>query len=1311
MRGLLSSGLPALLGVVLSLNAFGQSTNATLGGTVQDVTGAFIPGVTITATNTGTGIVTTVITNEAGAYQFASLQPGTYELKADLTGFQPAVAREFQLGGAQQARFNFRLQVGAVAQSVEVSVAADALLATSSASVGTVLPEYKVRDLPLAVRDVFGLVSATAGVQGSGSLIGNFAGGRLGAVNTMRDGMNVSAGRFENGAWSLTYTSPDLVEEVKVVVAPVDAQTSRGSGQVSMVTRSGTNQFHGSVFWNNRNSALTANNWFDNFNGVEKSYDNRNQFGARLGGPIVRNKTFFFVLFEGQRDLKRENATGTTLTDMARQGIFRYFPGSDNRNVTQTNATVDRNGNPVRPAAATGDLAAIDLFGDCTFRGAPVADCRTFRDPLRTSINDSAYMKETLRRMPSPNEFTGGDGLNTALIRFTRRVEGFDFTLGNGPDLNRDQYNARIDHNFNSNHKLSVIGTKEKTWGAATQAVQRSWPDSFDGQAVKRPDVYIVTFTSTLSSTLLNELRAGRRRSIDLQFPPANRTDAVGQEAIKFVPFANGVPFDANPALWTTFVRYGRFGRWRGHVSPMYSLGDDLSWTQGTHAFKGGFEFRQTKSSGFGDPGFTPYATFGPGNNPISGLDGTGFTGLTANAAATARSLLTDLTGSIDRINQSFGIASARDTALTGSPIIDRKFFRQIQREMSVYFKDDWKFRPDLTLNLGVHWEYYGQPFEENGLNARIAGNDESALTNVTCTSSPGTPRFTSTCANLTEVQFVGKNSTNPDILPNLKGNDLNNFAPSVGIAWNLPWFGQGKTVLRAGYGLNFLGALRNFITVDSTLGTVPGINIVGSGGTGLTFTPPAYTSISTLALPIPFPEGIPTSSPFVVPTTDRTQNINTYNRVSPYVQNWNLEVQREVARNTTVEVRYIGSKGTRLWGTVNLNQIDALHNNKALFDAFNTVRAGGESALLDQMLMGINLGGSGARTVDGARWTGAMAVRTNTTTRGHLANGNVGAFVNFLNTTSVGTGSADRGAVLRRNGFPENYIVPNPQFANVNMLNNLGNSTYHALQLQFTRRLAAGFTNTTTWTWSKSLGEGDTDNGATFRDPTNRSLEKTLLGFDRTHQITSNGTFQLPFGTGRLLLSNSPGWVQQIAANWQLGAIVNYNTGTPMDLTTGIGTISTVGAMPNIVGPLPKSTGKVTKVSNGVVYFDGYTQVQDPGIANITTLNGLRTGYNSRAIMAPNGQIVLVNPQPGDIGTLGRAWIKGPGSLRFDANIIKRFRIHEDKEFEFRIDAINVLNTPVFANPNTSINSNSWGLITSASGERSFVLSTRINF
>src|SRR5437016_710370 len=351
--------VPAIL-LCLCLPAYiiAQTSNATVGGTVSDSTGALIPGVTLTATNTATGIVNTVISNEAGAYQFASLQTGTYKISAELGGFQTQTYNNVTLGISQQVRLNFTLQVGSVAQAVEVTATADTLIATTSSSIGNVLPDHQVRDLPLGGRNVLDLLRTSGGVSNAtsgttsndGATAGDtgyFAGGRLSAVNTTRDGFNVTDGRYNHGAFSVTYTSPDLVEEVRIITAPVDAEVGRGSGQVQMVTRAGTNQFRGSAFWYNRNSALDASNWFNNRAGIKKDYENRNQYGVRLGGPIVKNKTFFFFLIDEQRDILRQTFVAPVLTAQARQGIYRFFLGLDNQNATQNNPTVDRNGNPV----------------------------------------------------------------------------------------------------------------------------------------------------------------------------------------------------------------------------------------------------------------------------------------------------------------------------------------------------------------------------------------------------------------------------------------------------------------------------------------------------------------------------------------------------------------------------------------------------------------------------------------------------------------------------------------------------------------------------------------------------------------------------------------------------------------------------------------------------------------------------------------------------------------------------------------------------------------------------------------------------
>jgi hypothetical protein len=313
-----------------------------------------------------------------------------------------------------------------------------------------------------------------------------------------------------------------------------------------------------------------------------------------------------------------------------------------------------------------------------------------------------------------------------------------------------------------------------------------------------------------------------------------------------------------------------------------------------------------------------------------------------------------------------------------------------------------------------------------------------------------------------------------------------------------------------------------------------------------------------------------------------------------------------------------------------------------------------------------------------------------------------VGDFVNSLNTNLLG---GDNGSALRRSGFPENYIVPSPQYSSVNIAGNNTNSKYHAMHLQLTRRMSAGFTNTTTFIWSKSMA-----NGADI-DPSRRGIEKALQASDRKYQFTSNGAYELPFGPGKRLLGNAPSWLSRIVEQWQLAGIMNYNTGDPLSLESTVATIGTQDAKPNAVGMIPKDMGKVTKVANGVRYFEGYTQITDPGINTISSLNGLRNSYNNRAIAAPNGQIILVNPQPGELGTLGYTTLRGPSSIRFDANLVKRIRVGESKSFEFRIDAINVLNTPIWGNPENSINDTDFGLIDSATGSRRFILNARINF
>jgi hypothetical protein len=247
-----------------------------------------------------------------------------------------------------------------------------------------------------------------------------------------------------------------------------------------------------------------------------------------------------------------------------------------------------------------------------------------------------------------------------------------------------------------------------------------------------------------------------------------------------------------------------------------------------------------------------------------------------------------------------------------------------------------------------------------------------------------------------------------------------------------------------------------------------------------------------------------------------------------------------------------------------------------------------------------------------------------------------------------------------------------------------------------------------------------------TSPDPNNRHLTHTVQAVDHTSQISSNGTYELPFGTDHFLLGKAPGWMQNVVSKWQLGGILNFTTGDPLSFTGQVNTITNTAGRPNVLGPLPK--GELRKVSNGVIYFDpSYSVVTDPGLAQVspncvstanpTVCNSMQAGYTNKAIQASNGQVVLVNPQPGQVGTLGQSTLRGPSHFYLDMNMVKRFRIAESKTFEFRIDAINILNKANFGNPTTSINSTSFGNITGLStelvgnGMRSFIVNTRVNF
>jgi len=1313
------------------LLGFGQTgINATLSGTVADSSAALIPGVEVSATNTGTGVVAMAVTNESGTYRFPSLQPGPYEVKAALAGFQTQTFK-LTLGTAAQIRQNFTLQVGGVAQAVEVTAAADQLLTAASASVGNALPSNQVIDLPLVGRNVMDLVTATMpGVRGAGTSNTTFAGIHANGsanVSIAMDGMTMNTGRHTQGLKTTTFVNPDMIDEMQVVVAPVDVE-GRGAAQIQMRTRSGTNQFHGAATWNIRNSALNANSWSNNRQRIPPLWYNKQQSTASLGGPIIHNKTFFFALYDRQDMAQKESVDAVVLTPLARQGIFRFFPGVNNGNFDTTPSgsgntriapVVDRAGNPLdftQIPGATGPMRSFSIYGDATNPG----------DPFRTRIDPTGFMTKLLTYMPTPNAYDGAaligtvpvDGLNTAVHRWTRRtVAGSAGGQGENMDAyKRQQINIKIDHHFNANHRLTGNWIRESHFTDNNNV--SPWPTGYNGEVRENPRVRTLQLTSTLSPSLLNEARYGYRVTT-LVFAAAVHSNHA-QEASDFLTKINGYPVYQRPALFTNNV-IGPSGD-LGNKSPLNTFTDTLTWTKGAHAFKFGGELRYAYSSGWSPVGAStliPQLNGGAGDVPVRGIDQV--PGLLQSNITLAQNILLALSGSVQSISQKFETREPTDTRFLdfketyeppGQPEgTNGRIRRNDQNEFSWFVKDDWKVSPGLTLNLGVRYDLFRVPtFQsvsgKNWTRGLLGGNQGifgySGRTFSEAFHSGGGPQK----GDLTQIVLIGSGTQYPD--QGIWKGDKNNFSPALGFAWSPKFGGKDKTTIRGGVQMTHLLPGNSISWIDADVGSFPGLEYTPvDNGNG------TFRDFSNVVIPIPV--NLSPVSPLTIPINNRSQALSIFapDYTSPIVYTMTLGVTRQLSSNTILEVRYASTRGVRLHSTLNLNEAD--FRNNGLIRALEVTRAGGDADMFDKMLSGLNLG-AGIGVV-GRDVTGSEALRRHASFRTLIANGDFAAVARLLNTTNIGTvqpaGQTIAGGTLRSSGlFPENFFVANPQFSTINYRNNSDSSNYHSLQTQLTFRPTRGITAQFTHTWSRAMGvTGSTPEGGgitgDYRDILNRNADYTVQALHRLHDVRGHGTFQLPFGPGKFIGGNTSGVLARLIEGWQFGTIFSMASGAPLNIAA-TNTIYANGT-PDLVGALPRS-GKVNWSGVFGNFFDQkYQRVPDPSCA--TLASNLTVWCTNTAIADSNGNIILRNAKPGQLGSLGLRPLYGPGTWNFDANLQKRIRFTESKAVSVRVDASNLFNHPTPGNPNLSLNTGTFGEINTKTGFRTLAGQVRLEF
>ena len=1366
--------------------AFTQSSNGSLSGTVSDAAKALIPGVTVTTTNVETGVVSTGITNESGTYNVPSLLPGVYKVTAELPGFQTQTFTDVRLGNAAQVRLNFTLSVATLNTTVEVTISADRLLLESASSVGGVLTEKTVRDLPVVGvmgNDVLNQVRTLPGLNLSNDLVlqandSKLAGVSAANVNIQRDGVDASAaGRWPAGIQSATIINPDLVGEIRMILSPVDAELGRGNAQIQVQTRSGTNKFRGAAVWNIRNSAFDPNTWANNRiqpAPATRDWTNLNQYTVSAGGPIIKNRTFFFALWDGLLPATRTNVNAIVLTPCARNGIFRYYDNWSNANAlapvnpsvqTPTRPVVDQLGNPLPPTTNpngtphNGILRYASVFGpllntptrpDCS--DAAVDTTAAPWDANRSQVDPTGYVKKMLGVMPTPNNYEVGEGLNTAGFRWVRSQRGSQNRFGFGAADVRKQLNVKIDHNFSAKHKINATWSYERV---NADYAQRVWPFGFDGISHREPQVLTINFTSTISPTLLNEARWGMRRTgTNTQHGLAN--PATSKDAIGFIPNVAGIPIlpqlGMKTTSWTTdttnFVPVicicggqpnlsSQMGNlFNGNISestPLYSYTDSITWTRGKHSFKGGGELRFGHSR-FGDDvdgnNWSAYARVFGGETPlapIQNIDAAHIPGLqgavTAGNNLAMRSLLALLSGSLQQVTQLNWLSSASSLDKFTDYRTSIQRIRQLnQNEASAFFKDDWKVSRHWTVNVGLRWDYYGVPWVSNGLTAAPVGGG-NALFGVSGRGfdswMKSLPLGAAYDPNLlTQITFVGPDSPNAKL--SVWPKDKNNFGPALGFAWQIPWFGEGQTTLRGGYQISYLSGGGRLNTINTALANPPGssYNAIFTGATGL-----EYLDLTKLNSIVPVPVGVKPMEPIRI--TDRSVSLSAFdpNYTTPYVQNLTMALTRNVGRNLTLDARYIGTLSRKLYDSINLNSANFLYNG--LKEAFDAARAGGESPLLDQMFKNVNIAGTGLSGAEQLRRAQASQIQSN------LANGNYSALATTLSTLNYSKANGInstlpdippnvQGAVLRINGFPENFIKTSPQFNNATLFTNMGNTNYHSLQAQATLRSIAGVDFQASYTWSKLLG---TMGSPSYTDPVNRNIDYTLQPGDRRHDFRTNGSLELPIGPGKLFARNSSGLLARFIEEWQMTWILDLSSGAPANIIAQNNLYA--NGVPDIVGNFDRH-GQVfwnDGETNGNYFGGKYHKVKDPQC--LTIAPSLQNACTLSAVADQNENIILQNPRPGTRGTLGQNVIELAGLWTFDTSLAKRIKISETKRLQFRLDAANVFNHPQTANPpatggtaipgnaDLSINSTgaTFGNISTKTGNRTFQAQLRLEF
>jgi hypothetical protein len=1239
MRFLNLRALLLVFVVVFAVQLNAQDHSA-IAGTVTDPTGAVVPGVQVTLTNPSTGSAYRAVTSSLGAYMIQNVSPGPgYKITFEGAGFKPVTITDLYLNVSATRTQNAQLVVGAAAQSVEVSAATqNVTVDTTDATIGNNFEVEMVNQLPVQIRDTpAALFTMQPGVSEDSNGEHSVTGARTDQSHVTLDGLDVDdRGTGQFGI--VTGNAPvDSVQEFRGVTAGQTANfDSGGGGQFQLVTKSGTNRFHGALFEYHRDTDLEANDWFNNNAGVDRAPLIRNQFGGNIGGPIKKDKAFFFFEYNGRRDNQGVTVLHTVPTPSYLAGNISYINNSSG-NTCSPNSTAQSAPSCISTVSAANVAANFDPLG-------------IGQDPALATFVAGRY--------PGGNDLSGGDGINTEGFRFNAPVI-----------LKENDYVARIDYNLTDTQRIfaraSLVSEREG------DAFNYSAPIQFPGDPTTRSIddasyAWVVGHTWLIGTNKTNQASYGETIS-RLNFPALY--NPTGGLYWTFAPLS--LPYLGN---------YNAQGR----VVPVPQFRDDFSWAKHNHtfAFGGTFKYLTPKGNLFLND-YQPTVGLGgaltqldPSLRPADILDSSSST-----PTNNWDNALTFDLGRFASLNGTFNYNA--DGSIQPQGAGTTRKYRNYETEL--YFGDTWKVTPSLTLSYGVRYQYYSVPYEMNGI--------ESVQVN----SATGKPigfdeyfqdRVQQSAAGTSDIPLLGyvlggkanHNSVGGYYKPSYK-----DFAPRLAFAWNPE--ADRKMVVNGGVGIvsdhTIVSAVQNFQDHSSYLFQADNNTIYGDGSDpeGSLAKDPRFAGINQ----IPTPPTPPTFSASTIPYVDGTGTpfglgINTFstavdpNLKTPYSIVLDLGIQRDMGAGFLLKLSYAGRLGRRLLAQVDGSQVldfpDGASGQKfvqAFTNMEQEIRAGADPT-----------------TLPAEPWMENQVIPGLGQQLGY--DNNTQLVADFLTNLIFNGDIADSGQALGGGLTGGAFSLLNPnvvmasQFSSNDFYTNKGFSAYHGLLATLHKNAGHGLQFDFNYTWSHSIdnfslvANGQSNfTGEFICDATKPRECRGNSDFDLTQVFNGNFIYDLPFGRGKAFGATMPLWMDEVVGGWQISGLPTWQTGIPYYANT-----SAYGAGYATLSPaiLTGTSGTVAThphkdASTGIV-----TVFKDPTAA-------------AGAFIGPIGL---------QLGQ--RNELRGPHFANFDLGAGKTFPLfREGVKLVFRADAFNAFNHPNFSLPSSAdsnVNAGTFGRITS---------------